>query len=387
MVFAVWTFNFRRLTFGSIMASIALDATYSVDPQPSGIAVYSRRLIESLAAIDSPHRFILCYRLSRFKRRREFLRPTKLPGAQGPEFSTRLYQEPLTFWLPWQARLFHSLAQRPPGFHFQKEVVTVFDVFPITGREYSTPDFQRKFSALLREAVARASRVITLSESTARDLTEHVAAPREKIRVIPGGVDLPATLLNAEERLEERERWVGKGNEMVLSVGVLQTRKNTLNAVRAVSSLPANYRLVLAGGNGYGSEAIHDFIRGERLQSRVATPGYVSEHRLPRLYQAASVFLFPSFEEGFGLPILEAMAYGVPVVASNTSCLPEVGGDVAIYADPHNPDEIAAQVRRAVEDTGLRESMIERGLARAHEFSWRRAAEATLQVYEELLGS
>jgi glycosyltransferase involved in cell wall biosynthesis len=81
------------------------------------------------------------------------------------------------------------------------------------------------------------------------------------------------------------------------------------------------------------------------------------------------------------------MAYGVPVVASNTSCLPEVGGDVAIYADPHNPDEIAAQVRRAVEDTGLRESMIERGLARAHEFSWRRAAEATLQVYEELLGS
>lgn len=369
------------------MSNIALDATYAVDPEPSGIAVYSRRLIEALAAIDSPHRFLLCYRLSRFKRRREFLRPTKSPGARGPEFSVKFYQEPFTFWLPWQARLFHSLAQRPPGFRFHKEVVTVFDIFPITGRDYSTPEFQRKFAALLREAVGRAARVITLSESTARELVEHLGTPREKIRVIPGGVDLPVTLMNADSRAQERERWVGKGNEMVLSVGVLQTRKNTLNAVRAVASLPANYRLVLAGGNGHGSEEIHQFIRRERLESRVATPGYVSDYRLPALYQAASVFLFPSFEEGFGLPILEAMAHGVPVVASNTSCLPEVGGDAAIYADPHHPDEIAAQVRRAVEDAGLRESMIQRGLARAREFSWRRAAEATLRTYEEVLES
>ena len=162
------------------MASIALDATYAIEPQPSGIAIYSRRLIESLAAIDSPHRFLLCYRISRFKQRREFLRPARLPGARGPEFCIRLYQEPFTFWLPYQAQLFHSLAQRPPGFHFRKEVVTVFDIFPITGREYSTPNFQRKFSALLKEAVARAARVITLSESTARQLVQQLGhAARE----------------------------------------------------------------------------------------------------------------------------------------------------------------------------------------------------------------
>jgi len=367
------------------MGSIALDATYSVDLEPSGVAVYSRRLIESLATIESPHRFLLCYRLSRFKRRKEFLCPAKPPGARGPEFTTRLYQEPLTIWLPWQAQLFHSLAQRPPGFHFRKEVVTVFDIFPITGRDYSTPDFQRKFSALLTDAVTRASCVITLSESTACQLEERLTTPREKIRVIPGGVDLPLKLMNPGERLAERERWVGKGNEMVLSVGVIQTRKNTLNMVRAAASLPANYRLVLAGGNGHGSAAIHDFIRSERLESRVATPGYISAHRLPLLYQAASVFLFPSFEEGFGLPILEAMSFGVPVVASNASCLPEVGGDAAIYADPNDPQQIATQVRRAVEDAALRESMIQRGLARAREFSWQRAAEATLKVYEGLL--
>ena len=140
------------------MACIALDATYTADPEPSGVAIYSRRLIESLAAIDSSHRFLLCYRLSRLRRRKEFLRPQKSPGASGPEFSMRFYQEPFTFWLPWQARLFHSLAQRPPAFRFEKEVVTVFDIFPITGHEYSTPEFQRKFSALLRRAVAAAHR-------------------------------------------------------------------------------------------------------------------------------------------------------------------------------------------------------------------------------------
>lgn len=367
------------------MSNIALDATYAVDPQPSGVAVYSRRLIETLATIESRHRFLLCYRLSRFGRRKEFLRPVKPAGAQGPEFSVRYYQEPLTFWLPWQARLFHSLAQRPPAFHFQREVVTVFDIFPITGRGYSTPDFQQKFSALLREAVERATRVITLSAYTAQQLLQHLETPLEKIKVIPGGVDLPARLLSEEERTHEREQWVGKGNELVLSVGVIQTRKNTLNAVRALASLPDNYRLVLAGGNGHGSEAIHDFIRSEGLSARIVTPGYVAAERLPALYQAASVFLFPSFEEGFGFPVLEAMTYGVPVIAANTSSLPEAGGDAAIYIDPTDPAQMAAQVRRVVEDSGLRQQLIQIGLARVREFTWRKAGAATLEVYDELL--
>jgi glycosyltransferase involved in cell wall biosynthesis len=367
------------------MACIALDATYTVDPEPSGVAVYSRRLIESLATVDSRHRFLLCYRLSRYGRRKEFLRPQKSSGGRGPEFSIRLYQEPLTFWLRWQARLFHSLAQRPPAFRFQKEVVTVFDIFPITGHDYSTPDFQRKFSALLRQAVARAARVITLSNYTAGQLVHHVGVPLEKIEVIPGGVDFPASVMSGDERAREREHWVGKGNEMVLSVGVLQTRKNTLNAVRALASLPTNYRMVLAGGNGHGSEVVHDFIRREGLTSRVITPGYVAPDRLPALYQAASVFLLPSLEEGFGFPVLEAMTYGVPVVAANTSSLPEVGGDAVLYVDPHDSAHIAAQVRRVVEDSELRTRLIRDGLARAREFSWRRAGEATIKVYDELL--
>ena len=182
------------------MATIGLDATYALGARPTGTGTYSRRLVESLAALDTPHRFLVCYRLSRWNRRREFLR---LPGCP-----VRLVQWPLTFWLPWQTDLFHSLVQRPPAFRFRREVVTVHDAFPITGRDYSTPEFQRRFSALLREAVARAARVITDSEYTATQLERHCGVESERLSVIPCGVDEPVRTLTPEERLEERDRLV-----------------------------------------------------------------------------------------------------------------------------------------------------------------------------------
>ncbi len=363
------------------MATIALDASYIFDTNPTGIAIYSRRLIESLAELASPHRFQICYRLSRIGKRREFLRP------RDPRFSVHLFQRPLTFWQPWQAEIFHSLAQRPPAFRFRHEVVTIHDVFPITGPDYSTPEFQRKFSRLLHEALARAERVLVLSEYTAGQVMKHCGVERERIRVVPGGVDAPAGKLAPETRLRERERLVGEGNEMLLSVGVLDNRKNVVNSLRALELLPERYRLVLAGGDGYGSEAVHEFVRKERLGSRVQWLGYVPRSTLTTLFQAASALLYPSLEEGFGFPMLEAMAHGLPVVTSRTSALPEVGGDAALYADPHDPSDIARKLQSAVEDTGLRQGLIEKGLTRASQFTWKRTAEAALKVYGELLAS
>jgi glycosyltransferase involved in cell wall biosynthesis len=369
------------------MATIALDATYTLDHEPTGVATYCRGLIGGLATLTKDHRFLLCYRLSRFGRRHEILRQAAPHLSRGPTFSIRAYQDLLTLWLPWQAEIFHSLVQRPPAFRFRKELVTVHDLFTLTDQDYFTPQFRRKFAALLREAVARAAITIVMSDFNARQLVEHCGLPRERIRVIPPGVDPPAVTLNAEDRLRERAKLVGEGKEMVLSVGAIQVRKNTLNALQAVSLLPPRYKLVLAGGNGHGSEAIHDFIRSEHLESRVIRLGYVPDERLPALYQAASVFLFPSLAEGFGFPLLEAMAYGIPAVASKTTSLPEVGGDAALYADPRDPKDIAQHVRRAAEDVGLREHLVRRGLARVREFNWRRTAEQTCGVYEEVLAT
>jgi glycosyltransferase involved in cell wall biosynthesis len=365
------------------MSTIAIDATYVLDPQPSGISVYSRRLIESLAEVESVHAFLIAYRLSRWKRRHEVLKITPRGRTGTGRFSTCFFQEPWTFWLPMQADLFHSLAQRPAPFHFRKEIVTVHDLFPLTSRDYSTPDFQRKFSGLLIEATKRAACVITPSSYTAEQLQRHLDVDEKKLHVVPEGVDLPQRPLGAEARRLAREERVGRGNELVLVVGVIQTRKNTIGALRALAMLPDRYRMVLVGGDGHGSEAVHEFISKSSIANRVTVQGHVEADELTVLYQAASVLLFPSFEEGFGLPVLEALAHGLPVVTSNATSLPEVGGNAVLYVDPADEAQMAAQVRRAVEDSGLREEMIAAGLARAREFSWKRVAEKTLRVYNE----
>jgi alpha-1,3-rhamnosyl/mannosyltransferase len=365
------------------MPTIGLDATYIVDAKPTGTATYCRSLVRSLAQLGAPHRFLVCYRLSRFKNRHQFLAP--LVGINAPNFSVQPYQPPFTFWLPWQVDVFHNLGQRPPAFRFKREVVTVHDVFPISGGDYSTPDFQRRFSALLREAVERASRIITLSEYTASQVVLHCGVERSRIRVVPGGV-WPNTQVRGSEQSRDREGAVpSRGHETLLMVGVIDNRKNVVNALRALQLLPPRYRLVLAGGNGYGSEAVHDFIASQHLEERVKVLGYVASEALENLYHTASALLFPSLEEGFGFPVLEAMVRGLPVVTSNTSSLPEVGGDAALYADPRDPHSIAQEVTRAVEDLNLRQNLIRKGTLRSAEFTWERTARETLRVYEELL--
>ncbi len=355
------------------MARIALDASYIFGVYPTGSATYSRRLIESLAAVNTKHDLLAVYRVSRFRRRREFLRP----AGMGVRY--------VTFWLPWQVDLFHSLAQRPPSFRFPREVATIHDIFPITSGDYASAEYRRRFSRLLREAMARSARILTGSRSTARQMEEHCGVPGERIRVIPYGVDMPARVLSPEERLRERGRFVGKGNHMLLSVGMIETRKNLVNALRALERLPERFHLAHAGGDGHGSEAVYGYISERGLAERVHLFGYLPERELGKLYQSASALLFPSFEEGFGFPVLEAMARSVPVVTSNTSSMPELGGDAALYADPREPDEIAVQALQAVEDETLHRDLVARGLERARRFTWERTARETLGAYEELL--
>lgn len=368
------------------MSTIAIDATYATDPRPTGVSVYSRRLVESLVELPSPHHFRVGYRLSRWRRHDRFVR-FGVPGRGSPFARNIYFQEPWTFWLPWHADLFHSLAQRPAPFKFRREVVTILDVFPLVGRGYSSREFQRKFSALLREAAGRADCIITPSEYTASELVRVGAARRDKIRAIPLGVDVPAKPDPGFDPMRERERWAGKGNELILVVGVVQTRKNTVGALRALARLPARYHMAIAGGDGYGCEAVHDFIRTAGLRERVHVLGYVGEQVLRKLYFASSLLLFPSFEEGFGLPALEAMAHGLPVVLSNTSSLPEVGGDAAGYVDPNDDVAMASEIRRVAEDVALRNQMIQKGLVRVEQFGWRRAAERTLAAYNDLLST
>ena len=147
---------------------------------------------------------------------------------------------------------------------------------------------------------------------------------------------------------------------------------------------PHDWHLVLAGSTGFGAEEILREIETSPRRANIHLPGYVGSKQLEGLYRAASMLAFPSLDEGFGLPILEAMAWGVPVVTSNRSALPEAAGDAAIQVNPEDVDELAFAMRTLAENDGLRKSLIVAGLARAAEFSWRKAVEATWSVYKEL---
>jgi glycosyltransferase involved in cell wall biosynthesis len=377
--------NSRKRGSGTNMANIALDATDIVDLLPRGTATYSRQLLESLAKVECSHHFRIYYPLARLSQRHRFLKPLVRPGPASPRFTRGVYSRPFTFWLPWQADVVHALSQQPPPFRYKKEIVTIHDVIPLVDGDYYEPPIKERFARLLRESAERAVRIITPSHYTADRLVEMLGTPREKLRVIAEGVDPPRHVMNDAERKEERERLVGKGSEMILSVGVLENRKNVLNVLRAMQLLPARYQLVLAGGNGYGAETIHGFIRRERLESRVTLLGHVAPGSLSEVYQAASVFLFPSLEEGFGLAVLEAMANGTPVVSSAISSLPEVAAQGAVYAEARDPRDLAEKTQQLVEDLNLREKMIAAGLARAKQFSWPRMARETVEVYEEVL--
>lgn len=172
---------------------------------------------------------------------------------------------------------------------------------------------------------------------------------------------------------------------LVLFVGAIQRRKNIARLVRAFERMPDGWRLALAGApDGFGAQQEMEAVEKSWRRSAIDVLGYVSQSVLENLYQRARIFVFPSLDEGFGMPVLEAMAHGVPVVTSARSALPEVAGDAALLADPCEVDAIADALLRVAHDVDLREDLIRRGLDRARQFSWDAAVERTWNIYHEI---
>jgi glycosyltransferase involved in cell wall biosynthesis len=231
----------------------------------------------------------------------------------------------------------------------------------------------------------RSRRVIALSQSTKNDLGRLFGIPEEKIEVVPCGVDPRFQPLRGNLISQFRQRR-GLPERMILFVGTIEQRKNVSLLLEAYAQIKKDipHALVLAGARGWGADGV--MARAERLGlADVIFAGYVEQEELPLWYNAADLLAYPSLYEGFGLPPLEAMASGTPVVTSNTSSLPEVVGDAGILVDPRNGDEIASAILKVLHDKGLQEEMRKRGLERAKRFTWQGAAEKTVRVYEEVM--
>ena len=168
-------------------------------------------------------------------------------------------------------------------------------------------------------------------------------------------------------------------------MGAIQKRKNIARLVEAFEGLPAEWRLVLAGSNGYGAAEILGRVERSAARERIRVTGYVSEAELAQWYRRASIFAFPSLDEGFGMPVLEAMAAGVPVIASDRSALPEVAGDAALLVNPEDTGGLRQALASLAEDAGLRNDLARRGRERAQNFTWEKAVCETWEIYQALL--
>jgi glycosyltransferase involved in cell wall biosynthesis len=336
---------------------IALDATYSLGENLSGVGVYSREILNGLVALDPEASWEWFYRSNRFVK--ALLRP------HPPSVTARLLADT---WGSRSADLFHGLNQRLPKRRFKKQIATFHDLFVLTG-DYSTKEFRERFAAQAREAASAADLIIAVSAFTAGQVEDLLHVPASRIRVVHHGV-VQRVLPN---QLREK---------VVLCVGAIQRRKNQAGLIRAFRAMPSDWTLVLAGSRGFEAEEI---LRDVPADKRVIVAGYLTDEELSAWYWRASIFAFPSFDEGFGIPVLEAMAAGIPVIAGNRSSLPEVCGGAALLIDPASDDELADALNLLAHDERAGNSLVQKGLVRVRDFTWRHAAAKTRDIYRELL--
>jgi len=234
----------------------------------------------------------------------------------------------------------------------------------------------------------RATHIIAVSEHTRDDLVTACALPPEKITVVYEAA-APFFTPVAEDRVAAARARYGLPERYLLFVGTIEPRKNLIRLLNAFEILQAEgltQALVLAGRRGWLYEDFFAALERSPARRSVLFPGYIPDEELPAIYSGAQALVFPSLHEGFGLPVLEALACGTPVIASRAASIPEVGGDAVSYFDPHDTSELVMAVRRVLCDDWLREELRARGLLQAARFSWARTAAETRAVYERVLG-
>jgi glycosyltransferase involved in cell wall biosynthesis len=265
--------------------------------------------------------------------------------------------------------------------------VTVYDLSFVYFPD-SFPALQRRYlNSQTARSCRQARRVITISESGRQDVHEIYGVPLERIDVVRPGVEAQLQALPADE-VDAFRRLEALPEQVILHVGTLQPRKNIPILLEAMAQLERpDVLLVLVGGRGWLYEDIYAKVVALGLEKQVRFTGYVADDCLPLWYNAATLLVFPSVYEGFGMPIVEAMAYGTPVAAAESSSIPEAGGEAALYFDPHDVGELAAQLRAVLDDGDLAQAMSEKGLAQARRFSWKQAGEETARVYRRALSA
>jgi alpha-1,3-rhamnosyl/mannosyltransferase len=376
---------------------IGIDISRSLG-EAAGAGVYAKNLVQGLSRIDGENEYILypffpgCFPP-------EF-RSATAPDAPNFRIHYAAYPEAVVrrFWaknegdprrLLGDVDLVHSTAFTTPQAHPGKLVVTILDLIFLTHPQFHEEANRVYCLEETIKAVSSADHLIAISRHTKNELMRFFNVPKERITVTPLAA---AEIFRPEGEGDEevlRERY-GLSSEYVLFVGSFEPRKNLRGLLQAFAILPEGLRrthpLVLAGGRGWLTEDLPAFLEGLGLgPDAVRTLGYVPSADLPILYRGASVFVYPSFAEGFGLPVIEAMACGTPVLTSPVDALLEVGGNAVLYSDPNRPESISEGLLSLLQDGRTRESFLKKILNQAALFSWEETALRTCEVYKKAL--
>ena len=357
----------------------------------TGVGAYVDGLAEGLNELDGTDRFVLfAPGASRGPSVADAASARRVPGwgRRSTTVTWTLLGRPRLRGASGRLDVLHILVPTIPVPTDLPTVATIHDLMPLKHPAMFRRSHRILFAQTIRRIRRSARWIIAVSEATREDVVELLGFPEERTSVVHHGVPRHfATASPARER-GARNRF-GLGDEpFVLFVGELAERKNVSHLVhaftRAVSAMPSA-RLVLAGSPGVGFADAERRIRDNQLEGRVTVTGHASQGDLEGLMGAASALVLPSLDEGFGLPALEAMSVGTPVIASDAGSLPEVVGDAGLLVPSADADALAEAIRRLLTDAKLRESLSRRGKERAATFTWRRAAEQTLEVYGHAL--
>lgn len=379
------------------MARIGIDVTAAI-VQGGGIGRYVRELVHALVQESTVHQ----YRLFSAKPPAELPIPNPLPTSDhvshhpaplGERWLYRLWYR-LRLPLPVQVvtgrlDLFHSPDfVLPPVSGSIPTLLTVHDLSFAHRPEVYPEPLVRYLNSVVPWSVARATHILADSQATKADLVNLWQVEPEKVTVLYSGVDARFRPVERPEAITAVRRQYNLGDApYVLAVGTVQPRKNYQMLIRAFAPLVQEFphHLVIAGGKGWLYDEMMGEVARQGLSGRIHFTGFVADDDLPAMYSGASLYVFPSLYEGFGLPILEAMGCGVPVITSNASSLPEVAGEAAVQLDPQDEAGWTAVMRQLLGAAGRRTQMVAAGFRQARQFTWRKAAKQLLGVYDQLL--
>jgi len=268
------------------------------------------------------------------------------------------------------------------GIKAKKVVTSVHDFSFILHRDFQPKERIEYFEKKFFKNITKSDIIITGSEYSKQEILDRLNFNEKQVRVIYHGVrhDIFKVYDNLDLPFELPQKFI-------FSVGSIEPRKNLIGLLKSYNSLSdhlkSEYQLVLAGFKGWENREIMDLI--EQNRENIHYLGYISDEELAKVYNLASLFVYPSFYEGFGLPVLEAMACGTPVLCSNVTSLPEVGGDAVVYCDPSHSEDIQDKITLVVTDEELQKSMRQKGILRAKQFTWEKSAREHIRVFKEVM--